>query len=75
MGSPGGSSVRSDRSNADLPPATAADIPALFKLFRKGSYEDARGMFFCFVLLLFAHTNLLFFRFTQETRVIRGRSG
>ena len=40
--SPGGSSVRSE--NADAPRATAEDVVALFKLFRKGNYDDARAL-------------------------------
>ena len=40
--SPGGSSVRSENANA--PRATAEDVVALFKLFRKGNYDDARAL-------------------------------
>lgn len=50
-GSPGGSSVRSD-AFSDLhantttapKPATAEDVVNLFKLFRKGNYDDARAL-------------------------------
>jgi len=48
-GSPGGSSVRSDalsdRANTSAAPrATAEDVVNLFKLFRKGKYDDARAL-------------------------------
>ena len=49
-GSPGGSSVRSDafsdRANTSTAPkpATAEDVVNLFKLFRKGNYDDARAL-------------------------------
>lgn len=50
-GSPGGSSVRSDafpdlhaNTSTAPKPATAEDVVNLFKLFRKGNYDDARAL-------------------------------